>query len=457
MVGFRARFAGFKNLWSNTSTAPAHDPAFDAAHKELMSRVVIPAIGIPSLILVATTFSLKWTVLVGIALHFVIAGTNAFLSSKNSRLRVFGRILLSRSDEFDYWRWVSNVAVLNPLLYYLLMPSPSVHFAAYILLAVMSLLDTYRKDYRLRVVGLTLASFSITHMMLYPDTRLLDAALLISAITSLVAVVWAIESKLLGATRVIADAMEREGAQRAAVEKLEIEAAIGQQTRVISHEINNLITTLAMSGESPDRDVVARTAEKLRAINSLVLEASDIERIETTTTPRRVLADLRLLARPMTAAMGCRLEKGSDPSLLDHEFVERRGSTYLIMHNLIKNACEAMVSSGVRDGLVEVMVSGDSDSLMVSVRDHGPGFAGDLLDFGRAGVRSKNGGHGIGLRFVADQVKKNGFELSIRNAPDGGCECFLRIPARPPGPSRAEADRLDPPSNLIILRADGLG
>ncbi|MFG2617075.1 ATP-binding protein [Streptomyces sp. NPDC048507] len=68
----------------------------------------------------------------------------------------------------------------------------------------------------------------------------------------------------------------------------------------------------------------------------------------------------------------------------------------------------------------------------VVVRDHGPGFPGDLLRGGprrfHTGAAERGSGHGLGLTIALGQARVLGAELLLANAPDGGAVATLRLP-----------------------------
>jgi two-component system, OmpR family, sensor histidine kinase MprB len=95
------------------------------------------------------------------------------------------------------------------------------------------------------------------------------------------------------------------------------------------------------------------------------------------------------------------------------------------LSNLLDNAVKWSPSGGV----VELAVA-DRE---VSVRDHGPGFAGDDLPhvfdrFYRASSARSLPGSGLGLAIVRQVADAHGASASAENVPGGGALLRLRFP-----------------------------
>src|SRR3546814_8336616 len=73
---------------------------------------------------------------------------------------------------------------------------------------------------------------------------------------------------------------------------------------------------------------------------------------------------------------------------------------------------------------VGFMVNGDGESLLLTIRDHGGGFAPEMLmQIGKPYQSSKGRpGGGLGLFLVVNVVRKFGGRVSARNHPDGSAE-----------------------------------
>ncbi|MER5542974.1 ATP-binding protein [Streptomyces sp. NPDC002589] len=84
-------------------------------------------------------------------------------------------------------------------------------------------------------------------------------------------------------------------------------------------------------------------------------------------------------------------------------------------------------------GRVEVSVSVSVSGCAVTVRDHGDGFPERLLRAGPrrflTGAAERGQGAGPGLTIAFGQAQVIGARVRLRNAPDGGAEAEVLLPA----------------------------
>ncbi|HEV2982539.1 MAG TPA: HAMP domain-containing sensor histidine kinase [Solirubrobacteraceae bacterium] len=112
-----------------------------------------------------------------------------------------------------------------------------------------------------------------------------------------------------------------------------------------------------------------------------------------------------------------------------------------VLANLIRNA---LVHTPA-DSPIEVGVQRDSDSVVLTVRDHGPGLPGGSAErlferFWRAegGRERGRAGAGLGLAIVDGLVKAHHGQISAHNADGGGALFTVRLPAAAaPAPAQA--------------------
>jgi two-component system sensor histidine kinase RegB len=92
--------------------------------------------------------------------------------------------------------------------------------------------------------------------------------------------------------------------------------------------------------------------------------------------------------------------------------------------NLLDNAAEASPKG------IDITLARSDDTLELTVRDEGPGFADDqLANLGKPYNSSKAGlGHGLGLFLVGNVARKLGGTLSARNDEARGAHVTLRLP-----------------------------
>jgi hypothetical protein len=83
---------------------------------------------------------------------------------------------------------------------------------------------------------------------------------------------------------------------------------------------------------------------------------------------------------------------------------------------------------------IELALSSDADQVVLHVRDHGQGVPVAEREqifgrFVRGSVSADTSGHGIGLAVVKTLMERMGGSASVGDAPGGGADFQLRLPA----------------------------
>jgi two-component system sensor histidine kinase MprB len=203
-----------------------------------------------------------------------------------------------------------------------------------------------------------------------------------------------------------------------------------------SHELRTPVTSLRTNIEillqtdelDPEErhamltDVVEQSEELAALVNDLIELARGDE-------PGSEPDDVRLdwvaeeaLARARRNAPSLHFEETIEPALLDGA-AERLGRA---LNNLLDNASRHSPSGGT----IEVYAGPGG----IRVRDHGEGVdEADLpylFDRFYRGTNSRGRqGSGLGLAIVRQVAEQHGGTASVANAPDGGAEFTLRLPA----------------------------
>jgi len=259
--------------------------------------------------------------------------------------------------------------------------------------------------------------------------------------------------------RQIAIALERvhyvEVAQRAVVE-MESERLRNALLGAISHDVRTPLTALIALAESlqtlpPEEHTEAARAivVQAHALHALVSNLLDMARLESgvaggTVNLRRdwqsveeVVGAAIRAARP--ALRGMVVQTAWDPELplveFDAVLIER------VLVNLLENAAKYGAAP------IEVGARAEPGTLVLTVRDHGPGLPAalhgrehTLFDkFTRGEAESATPGVGLGLAICRAVVSAHGGEISAANARDGGAEFTVTLPRRePPEPAEAQ-------------------
>ncbi|MFC8091586.1 ATP-binding protein [Streptomyces sp. NPDC057301] len=227
----------------------------------------------------------------------------------------------------------------------------------------------------------------------------------------------------------VADMAGRDDASRRFVADMSHElrtplTAITAVTEVLEEELEMETGSMDPMIEPAVRLVVSET----RRLNDLVENLMEVTRFDAGTA--RLVIDQVDLADQITACIDARAwldavdldaERGImarlDPRRLD-----------VILANLIGNALKHGGSP------VRVAVQEADDSIVIAVRDHGPGIPEDVLPhvfdrfYKASASRPRSEGSGLGLSIALENAHIHGGEITAANSPDGGAVFTLRLP-----------------------------
>ena len=223
--------------------------------------------------------------------------------------------------------------------------------------------------------------------------------------------------------------------QRQAVEEEHI-VRIGMLASGAAHELGTPLSSLAVIlgdwrhvdaiARDPDlvRDVAVMQAEIQRCkaiVTSILMSSGDPRGEEAAATTVRELVN-RIVA-DWSQARGFRLIRyddrfGEDVSIASDVVLQQA------VFNLLDNAAE------VSPGGIEIILSRADETLVLAVRDQGPGFAAQqLANLGTPYNSSKSElGRGLGLYLVGNVARKLGGTLTARNIDASGAEVTIRLP-----------------------------
>ncbi|MGW0945776.1 two-component system sensor histidine kinase CseC [Streptomyces sp. NPDC002623] len=194
-------------------------------------------------------------------------------------------------------------------------------------------------------------------------------------------------------------------------ERLEAERRV---TADIAHELRTPVTGLLTAAELlPPGRPTELVLDRAKAMRTLVEDVLEVARLDGA-SERAELQDIMLgefVARRVAA---------KDPDVevrVVHESMVTTDPRRLerVLFNLLANAA--------RHGKPPIQVT--VEGRVIRVRDHGPGFPGDLLAEGpsrfRTGSADRAGhGHGLGLTIAAGQARVLGARLTFRNVRPAG-------------------------------------
>jgi two-component system, CitB family, sensor kinase len=199
--------------------------------------------------------------------------------------------------------------------------------------------------------------------------------------------------------------------------------SITDTLRAQTHEFDNRLHTISGLVQLGEYDEVAAL------VGTLTRHRADVSERVSKRLHDPAVAALVIAKDAVAEERGVTLEldPGSRlPALAPDEVADLT----TVLGNLVDNAIDA--TAGVADGLVELWVLADADTVHVRVRDNGPGVPADLRDavFVR-GFSTKAdvlGGRGIGLPLVRLICTQRGGTVTIDEADTGGAEFLVTMP-----------------------------
>jgi two-component system sensor histidine kinase KdpD len=251
--------------------------------------------------------------------------------------------------------------------------------------------------------------------------------------------------------RQIAIALERvhyvDIAQQAVVE-MESERLRNTLLAAISHDVRTPLTALMGLAESlrhsqpplatSQADTAQALVEQARELNALVNNLLEMARLQSGAvnlhrdwqSVEEVVGSSIRAARPGLGSQAVRTEVPAELPLVEFDaaLIER------VLVNLLENAAKY----GAPPIVIGAKVT--DDTLVITVRDHGPGLPAslrghehDLFEkFARGEVESATPGVGLGLAICKAVADAHGGGIGASNTPDGGAEFSLTLPRRPP-------------------------
>jgi len=224
------------------------------------------------------------------------------------------------------------------------------------------------------------------------------------------------------------------------------DAAWGEVARRLAHEIKNPLTPIQLSAERLRRkylnamdeeqaQVLDRAThtivQQVEAMKEMVNAFSDYARAPDMDVSR---FDLDKLAHEIVDLYRAQesdvhIVLTSDPTM---PLVEGdAGRVRQILHNLIRNAVEAL--EGSSDGRIDVQIGAaeiaEVEVVQIRVEDNGPGFmTGSVSQVFDPYVTTKPKGTGLGLAIVKKLVEEHVGSIRAKNRTDGGAMISIRLP-----------------------------
>jgi len=215
-----------------------------------------------------------------------------------------------------------------------------------------------------------------------------------------------------------------------------------QLLRDVSHELRSPLTRLQLALSLARRE----DGGVERQLTRIECEADRLEHLIA-----RILKLVRL-ERPASAFQSVPVDVGTLLGLIAQDVTieaEARSSTVSVHTDpglevagdpeLLRSAFENVIRNAVRyapSGSAVLVTAARRDWIEISVRDHGPGVPEKDLKlifepFYRVDAARDRavGGEGLGLAIAARALAVHGGSIEARNAPEGGLEVAMRLPA----------------------------
>ncbi|WP_404405656.1 ATP-binding protein [Pelagibacterium halotolerans] len=211
-------------------------------------------------------------------------------------------------------------------------------------------------------------------------------------------------------------------------------AALGQMSAALSHEFNQPLAAARNYADNTqvliERGRIDEAAENVSRIAGLIDRMGSISRHlrNFARKPNQKLSAVPV-AQAITDALdilGWRVKQTAvqiETDFPDTPLYARGGPVRLqqVLVNILSNAIDAV--SETNDKRIKLSVQGDGQTVVIAIRDHGPGIAEGLGErifdpfFSTKGVGK---GLGLGLSISYNIVKDFGGELRAANHPEGG-------------------------------------
>jgi nitrogen fixation/metabolism regulation signal transduction histidine kinase len=244
------------------------------------------------------------------------------------------------------------------------------------------------------------------------------------------------------------------------------DAAWSEVARRLAHEIKNPLTPIQLSAErlrrklgpvlnEADGQVLERAThtivQQVEAMKHMVNDFAEYARMPQS---RMVALNLSALVREVldlyrggVVKMRLNVDKTADehPIWIEGDALRLRQ----LLHNLLKNAAEALQEASPPVAAPEVNVSlrlrAETHAVELLVADNGSGFPPDLLgQIFEPYVTTRPKGTGLGLAIVKKVVEEHAGKVRVFNAAEGGARVLLSFPARTGGLEHGDGvDKLD--------------
>jgi nitrogen fixation/metabolism regulation signal transduction histidine kinase len=220
-------------------------------------------------------------------------------------------------------------------------------------------------------------------------------------------------------------------------------AAWGEMARRLAHEIKNPLTPIQLSAERVRHkclhEIDGKAAEVLdRATHTIIDQVEAMKDMVNAFTQYARSPELKIESLSLNQMIEEIMDmyKGDSQKVtvelrLDHDdtyISADAGRIRQLLHNLIRNAFDALAGSEGARLIIETRLQPENNSLMLIIEDNGPGFAGSVIEnVFEPYVTTKQQGTGLGLAIVKKIVEEHHGAIKASNRTGGGARITIHF------------------------------
>jgi nitrogen fixation/metabolism regulation signal transduction histidine kinase len=224
-------------------------------------------------------------------------------------------------------------------------------------------------------------------------------------------------------------------------------AAWGEVARRLAHEIKNPLTPIQLSAERLQH----KLADKLESGDAEILQRSTKTIVQQVEAMKEMVDDFSEYAKPskkqttvidLSALIGQVLSLYTVKSgvkfktVFESGFLAIKGdpvSIRQVLHNLLKNALEAIDGKGQIEIKLDKIKKNDCDFIEITMFDNGPGIKEDQIEkIFDPYVTTKAKGTGLGLAIVKKIIEEHGGAIWVDSQRTTGAGFIIQLPAYTP-------------------------
>jgi signal transduction histidine kinase len=220
-------------------------------------------------------------------------------------------------------------------------------------------------------------------------------------------------------------------------------ATVGRLSLKVAHEVRNPIAAIELNAEMlqdivrvhPGADMedatglVAAIRDQVNTLDALTEEYLAFARFPKANfedeSINQLIEELAAFVRPVATRQGLTIRVATDPAVPVMEI--DRALLRQAIHNLVKNAMEALS----RGGVLTIGSRFDGEAVAISVSDTGGGISAEVAErLFEPFFTTKPQGTGLGLSITRQIIEEHGGDLAWRNDEGGGSTFVIRLPIK---------------------------